>query len=184
MIYFAVLIFLLLLILPVIVRLRVIISEEQKRLFFSISVFNRLTVLTGYIGIAKNRAVLHYNKNKTKVLPYRTMLFDGQKADLLKSIDILKIHGAVIIGGETEFSSLFTAFSINELSAIVYSVLKEEKPYINFKNDVINLSSENGSSVLCEAVASLNLAVALKIFIKKFIGGIKDKCQKKNLKTK
>ena len=170
---------------PITVKIRILLSFKDKKLFYTLRIYDKLYLNGGYIKIENGRVVLNYGKSKNKKLSYKDALFDNTRTDVVKHIDFIKNSSAVLLGGEDDFDKYFLSVAILDVSSITYSILKENKPYLKFKNDVIILDENDKSGFICETVFVINVLVICVILIKKVYGGIINLCKKKkSLQTK
>ena len=171
--------------LPITVEIKLLLSLKDKKLFYATRIYDKIYINGGYFEIENKRVVLNYGKNKSKKLSFKDALFDNTRTDVVKHIDFIKNHSAVLIGGDDYFEKYFLSVAILDVSSITYSILKENKPYLKFKNDVIILDETDKSGFICETVFAIKVLVICVILIKKVYGGIIYLCKKKkSLQTK
>ena len=160
------------LIFPLFLSTQAILDLKGKRLYYSIKLFSKIKLNCGFVVFTRKRAVIKYKKNKRKSFFYKDVVKDKTNAKALKSFIFIKINSAICLGGENSFEKLTLSYLLNGVQAILYSVLKEVKPKVKLKNDVILLDENHGSGAVASISAVINLLGLAVIFIRKLYGGI------------
>ncbi|MBQ9782399.1 MAG: hypothetical protein IJW26_04380 [Clostridia bacterium] len=165
-------IFLILFTIPIKINLKVFLGFKDKKIFFTSDVYRFIKISSGFIDFTNNRLILRLKNKKSSCLKYKDMLPDKVKTDFILHFDLINFHSAILFGGEFNEFKAFSCIFLNSLSKIAYQVLKGQKPYLKFRNDVFLLEEDEPSGLMTNVVAVTNAFAITEIFIKKLYGGI------------
>lgn len=179
MIYAIITLFLIILALPISLSVKVLGSIEDKKVFYSVKLFDFFKINSGFLDFTGNRAVLRYGRRKAKPLYYKDLLPNQNKTEIFKHIDVTKFSSAILIGSEEEMASLSASATLSNISATVYAILKTYKPYLKFHNDIILLEQGETSGCLFDSVLVFNGVSLIKIVVKKIYEGVLNYVQRK-----
>lgn len=169
---------------PISIRIRVLASLWDKKIFYSIKLYKYIKINTGFLDFTDNRIVVRYGNRKAKPIFYKDMLIDEQKTEIIKHVDLIKCSSAILLGGEEDFDKLTISALVDTVSAIIYSILKTYKPYTLFKNDTVMLEQDDKSGFIVEAIVVTNCISLFEILTKKIYKGVFNLCQRINQKIK
>ena len=160
------------LVLPIKLTVKVFCSFKDKKVFFSCGVFKIFNVSSGFLDFANNRLVLRLKNDKIKTIKYKDMLPDKVKTDFILHFDAIKFQSVILLCGEFDEFKAYFCILINATNRIAFTLLKEKKPYLKFKNDVFLLEENSPSGVIAKLEIVSNLVAIIEILIKKIYGGI------------
>ena len=155
---------------PLSVKIRVLLSVENKKAYYSLFFLNKLRLNSGYLKIKKKYLVINYSDKKALAINLNSILSgNGIRSDFVR-LEPLVIKYSLILGGDGA-GQIIAATAVNLLNSIVYSILKVLKPYAEFKGDVI-MTNMNGCVVLTEFTIGFCILILLETAATKLIGSI------------
>ena len=155
-----------LLIFPIFVNFKVIYVKEDKKIYYLISLFNKVNVLGGYITFTLKELAIHLSSTKVMLIPYINLLGFNKK---LKSFNDFKIFSVEILF-ENAIKSNENNFIINFYAELIYKIIRFNIKRFNgnFIFNFINKANNdiNRSEIYIKNCATFNLITILILLIK------------------
>ena len=165
------------LIIPISVRGRIFISLNDKKMYYSMFLYENLRLNSGYIRYKNRFLIINYTDKKAFAVPIKKLIpTSGFNANLIR-FEPLKIKSSLLIG-KRDFNEVAFALTLNKIHFIIYSLLKVYKPYADYKGDVfLSESGENGA--LFDLKFGFCVLILIEMAAKKFIGSILNYAKRK-----
>ena len=162
---------------PLSFKLRVFISLENKKAYYSLFFMNKLRLNSGYLHVNKKYLVVNYSDKKAIAVHLKTFLpGSGIEADFIR-LEPLAICYSLILGDSGE-KNIAVAAVANCFNSVIYSLLKAYKPYAVFRGDVI-LTDFERSAIFAELTLGFCVLILLETAVVKLIGSIVDYAKRK-----
>ena len=167
---------------PISVKARLFLSVSDKKIYYSVFLYNVFRLNSGYVSFRKKYLVINYSDKKALAISYKSMLKPQLLNPDLKRFELLQIKNIFILGG-TELKDVFISAAISSLNAGVYAVLRDNKPYLDYRSDVY-LSNDDRYGLLNESEIAFNLLILTEMLLQKLIGSVIELCKKTIQKIK
>ena len=177
----SILIFLILIIFPIFLNIKIFFSWEIKKLFFLINIFG-IKCLSGYFEILSDCIAIHLTDKFAIIIPLKNLLGMRTRVKPLKDYHFVKFNSTIEIGSKESLISNFAfAFIINYFYNFTLWFLSNSKPYINFNNK-INLYQDNKKlNIIIDSTVIFNILMVLisiiKIIMEKIVYAFRNKKQ-------
>ena len=159
-----------LLICPMTVRIKTLVSLSDKKIYYSIFLFGKIRVNSGYVSVSGKFAVVNYCDKKAHAVELKKFFLSNISSKNFLKVEFLTVKNKLILGELSE-RNFIIASAINIISAPVYSILKEEMVYLDFCFDVI-FNDENFNAMISDVMFAFNFLVVTEILLSKIVGGI------------
>lgn len=144
-------------------------QKEDKKIFFSIFLYNAIKVISGYITFEKKCIAIHLT-NKKAILIYSSDLLDtGAKYKKLKNFEVYEIKNVIEIGNNVEEEQLYLVFLIKNIVLQLGIYYKNKKDFAFFRNDFILNEQTEGVNIFLATKVVFNLFAILIALFKKIL---------------
>ncbi len=176
------------LLIPIKFTAKLMLSISEKKLYYSITAINLMKINCGYIDFKSASIKVVYSNSNLKFITLNDLTSGNGNINVFKHFNCLKVSSIILLGQDAEEYKYYLCALINCLNPIIYTVLKEIQPYLQYKNDVLLLGNESSSGALAEIDYSANIITIAFFAILKaanlFIGKIRQYRRNKNVKGK
>ena len=142
-------------------------SIKEKKLYYSITLYNLFKINCGYVDFSSTSIKLIYSNGKIKFLTLNDLMPSSDSVNFIRHFSLLRLSSAILFGEDAEDSKFYLTALINTLNPVIYVVLSKYHPYIKFKNDTFLLGEKSSSGAVLELIVLTNLISVLSIFVKK-----------------
>ena len=181
--YIAIFLTLCIFIVPIKFKLKSMVCIKEKKLYYSITLYKLINLNSGYFDFSSSKFKLHYKNGKTKQLKTKDLFPNNESVNFLRHFSLLKLSSALLLGVDAEDVKTQISALISVLNPMIYSVLHQINPYVNFRNDIILLGKNSLSGSALEIIVATNLISIISILFKKvanqIIGGYDGKRKSK-----
>lgn len=177
MIYAAISFGILLLIAPIAIKARLFISFKDKKIYYSLFLYEKLRINSGYVRYKNKYVVASFSDKKAIAVPVKSLIPNSEFNANFIRFEPLRIKSALLLGNK-DFKSVMSAYFINDVHAVVYSLLKEYKPYADYRGDVF-LSDNGEYGILLDIKLAFCTLILIEIAAKKIIGSILEYAKRK-----
>ena len=159
---------------PIFIKVWFNFSLKEKKLFFTITLFGFLKIISGYAEQIKEGFAVHITKKKAIIIEYKNILDMRKKVKPLKDYHFIKLHTITEIGSS---NSTMLPFVISNLAGFIDNFscwfLYNFKPYLDVNNKIFVFEGEDRLEVFCKLNAVFNLMMVVislfKILMEKMI---------------
>lgn len=155
---------------PITVKVRLFLSVSDKKVYYSLFIYEKLRVNSGYLSYKNKYVILNFSDKRAVAVSLKSLLKPQLFNPNLLRVEVLRLKNVFILGG-SDTSGLIFSSVINSLGAIAYSILKVNRPYLEHKNDVY-ITDDGKYGALNETKIAFNLIIITEMLIEKMIGGI------------
>lgn len=168
------------LIFPIFINLDACFIKERSKIYYKISLFYIINILNGYIELIEEGIIIHLNKFKAVIIPYKNLLGMRKKFKPLKDYHFLRFNSILELGGENDLMNSFSiGYVYNYIFQYVNWFLYHQKPYVKLNNKTIIYKDDNRLNYYCNITVILNLLMILisviKILMEKILYAIRNK---------
>lgn len=135
----------------------------------------KISVLNGYIGLTDKKIVLHYTKNKAKIISVKDITSAKNSIKPLIDLNVLKIENILEMPTDKLPLLFFLIFTYNQTTAL----LKYKKPYLQ---NSLTVKRSDKISLYVKSIAVFNILSVILFFIKIVIGKIYESTKRKQNK--
>ena len=158
-----------LIVFPIFINIDALYDGDSKKLFFSISIFGLIKVLSGYCELIDVGIGIHVSKTKAFIIEYKKLLGVGKNFKPILDLHVLKLN--VLIENGSEEDSPLTLFA-NSFVALISCFVKEwlayKKPYLKYDLNIKTIEKQR-KNIYFETTIVFNIFIILLTFLK-FIG--------------
>lgn len=152
-------------------------EKTDKKIFFSICLYNLIKVFSGYITLEKKCVAIHLT-NKKAILIYPSDLLDtGAKYKKLKNFEVYEIKNVIEIGNNVEEEQLYFVFLVKNIVLQLGIYYKNKKDFAFFRNDFILNEQTEGVNIFLATKVVFNLFAILVVLFKKILENLYAKKQ-------
>ena len=123
--------------LPVFVYADLYLDAARNRGWFTISLYHRLRVFSGYLQLRREGAVLHLTKKKAVILPFREMPAARKRFEVTDGFQPWKISQVVELGGAGRAETALLAAFLRAAGGAAYAVAKERYARVGLHTSVL-----------------------------------------------
>jgi len=169
------------LIFPIFINFDLCFIKDNKKLYYKLSLFG-IKVLRGYVELIKEGVVIHLNKYRAIIIPYKKLFGIRKKFKPLKDYHFIKFNSILELGGKND---LINAISAGFIHNYIFNYLEwffyHKKPYVDLKYKTIIIKDTNKLNYYCNLTVIFNLLMVvislIKILMEKIIYAIRNKAR-------
>lgn len=155
---------------PIFIDANFVFLSENKKAYYTINLFKKVKLLSGYIELNALQIIIHLTENKAIIVPLSLFLDMGKKFKPLKDYHILNWKLKLEIGlKDNIFSVIVSTFILSYIENHLRWFLNNKKPYLKIDNNICVYEDENVFNVYLNACIVLNLLMIILSFIKIFL---------------
>lgn len=167
----------LLFIMPIAIKAKTVVSFNDKKLYYSLFLYERLRLNSGYIKLKSSYLVINYSDKKAKATKIKTLIQNKNFKSNFIRFEPLKIKSALFLG-KKNFNAFFFSTALNAVHASVYSIFKELKPHSVYKGNVF-IGDNDEYGFLFELKVGFCILILVEMAVIKLIGGIVSYAKRK-----
>jgi len=119
------------LIFPIKINVKLIISKELKKIFYSIKIFNLIKINSGYIEIKGLKIYIHVSNKKAIMI--KPLSLDKNNFKIIRDYHVKELISNIELGGNT-LNVNTIAFSANYIYLFIKWFISNSKPYVKYQN--------------------------------------------------
>lgn len=157
------------LLLPIFCGLYLIFDANEKKCYFSFTIFG-INVFGGYVVYDNKKLYVHYN-NKAKIINLTDYLM-GNKQFLKLNFDVLQLKSVCILGVKNSLS-LYLGGLLYTVNNQICPIIKAKKSFLIIKNDLA-FTNDKSFKIVAKAKLLFGLLGILLLALKNIFKGSKN----------
>ena len=158
------------LIFPIKINVKLIISKELKKIFYCIKIFNLIKLNSGYVEIKQLKIYIHVSNKKAIMI--KPLSLGKNNFKIIKDYHVKDLISNIELGGNT-LNVNTIAFSINYIYLFIKWFIFYSKPYVKYQNK-ITIYNNDKLNIFIKTGIYLNLIMIIVTLIKMLTEKIKN----------
>ncbi len=172
--YAVIFIILSVIIIPLPFSVKGIFSFYNKKTYFNLYFFGFIKIKSTYINYNEKKFYLHLTDKKAVEFKPRDMMPQMDNIDVFELFAFTKIRYALVLNAADNVTKFIAISLVNQMNFIMFSVLREIKPSLDFGGSSIVCDDEKSNGVYFDVGICFSILKIIAGIIKSFLKGVKN----------
>ena len=155
------------LILPIFIKVWFNFSGKEKKLFFCITIFGFIKIISGYAEKIKEGIAVHISKNKAFIFTFKNIFDARNKVKPLKDYHVIRFESVTEIGSSSSsMLPLLVSYTASFIDNVLCWFLYNNKPQLHVDNKIFVFEGEDRFEIFCKFNVVLNALMLIISLIK------------------
>ena len=167
---------------PIFINFDIYFNLDYKKLYYKISLFGFVKVISSYVEINDQGILIHLTKRKAILIPFYNLLDMKQKVKPIKDYHLIKFYSLLELGNKTDaVLALNICFLYNYFSNFIEWYFYHKKPYFKLINNSLFYEDKSVLNISIDATITFNLLMIfisiIKILVEKIFYANRNKTE-------